>query len=172
MNFHIDSEKRRGLLWLDEQNNNIIVNKQCVGEPPGGLTTPLRSQRRADVLFVWACSVCVFDFCWLSVCVCVCSSCRYCPDRRVVSSHTPSSIKTTQAVRMNWTSSSMGGNSSSQFCWIPWVTNPPPAQCSFCLAYLESHLANGTNWNLNKAGDNDSMVSHAAMCAPRFLFLH
>lgn len=32
MNFHIDSEWIRGLLWLDELHNmNVIESKQCVG---------------------------------------------------------------------------------------------------------------------------------------------
>lgn len=52
---------------------------------------------------------------------CVCLYHRCCPGRRVVFSHTPSSIKTTQAVRMNWTSSSMEESYSSLFYWTLWV---------------------------------------------------
>lgn len=52
----------------------------------------------------------------------VCLYHRCCPGRRVVFSHTPSSIKTTRAVRMNWTSSSMEESFSSLFYWTPWVT--------------------------------------------------
>lgn len=46
---------------------------------------------------------------------------RCCPDRRVVCSRTLSSIKITQAVQMNWTSSSMEESSFSLSYWTLWV---------------------------------------------------
>lgn len=72
--------------------------------------------------------------------LCVCLYHRCCPGRRVVFSHTPSSIKTTQAARMNWTSSSMEENSSSLFCWTLWVKRVHTAQLLSCT------LGNPFNW--------------------------
>lgn len=46
---------------------------------------------------------------------------RCCPGRRVVCSHTPSSTRITQAVQMNWTSSSMEESSFSLSYWTLWV---------------------------------------------------
>lgn len=96
--------------------------------------------------------------------LCVRSHHRCCPGRRAVFSHTPSSIKTTQAARMNWTSSSMEENCFWLFCWTLWV-NCTSTQRGICLAHLETHLTAGANWNLNKGEDNDLSVSHAVMSA-------
>ena len=116
-------------------------------------------------LFLWSFQL----LCLFGDCVCLYRRC--CPGRHVVFSRTPSSIKTTRAARMNWTSSSMAGNSSSLFCWTPWV-NYSPTRHIFCLTHLETHLASGANWNLNEKQDNDSSVTHPVMSASCFLILH
>ena len=107
-----------------------------------------------------------FQFWWL----CACLYHRCCPGRRAAFSHTPSSIKTTQAVRMNWTSSSMEESSSSLFSWTLWV-KCTCTEHSFCLAHLETHLTGGENWNINE-GTGQWLVgdSRSDVCIELSLF--
>lgn len=85
----------------------------------GVLTAPL------SVEGWWFVCMCVsffflfFPFWFGDFCICLYHRC--CQGRRVVFSHTQSSTKTTQAVRMNWTSSSMEESSSSLSYWTLWV---------------------------------------------------
>lgn len=58
---------------------------------------------------------------------------RCCPGRLVVCSHTPSSIRITQVVQMNWTSSSMEESSSSLSYWTLWVKYISTAITLTCL---------------------------------------
>lgn len=80
-------------------------------------------RRHFFLSFNFSMSVCKSFFFWLLFCShgspLLCPRC--CPGRRVVCSHTLSSIRITQAVQMNWTSSSMEESSSSLSYWTLWV---------------------------------------------------
>lgn len=143
------------IIWMLLKANNVWGN--CLEY------WQLRSQWRADGVCVYLCE-CFFFFTLICVCVCflavfpllvwslvVCSHHRCCQGKHVVFSHTPSSIKTTQAARMNWTSSSTEESSSSQSYWTPWVKHTS-APHSVCRAHLETHLTGGANWNINRVG--------------------
>lgn len=96
---------------------------------------------------------------------CVCLYHRCCPGRRVVFSHTPSSIKTTQAVRMNWTSSSMEESYSSLFYWTLWVKY-------ISTQLLSCTLGHPFNWRWKLKYHRNRAVTHAAMTASCFPLLH
>lgn len=119
--------------------------------------------------FLWFSFFLFFLFVLLVWWLCICLYHRCFPGRHAAFSHTLSSTRTTLAVQMNWTNSSMEENSSSLFCWTLWVEHTNTRH-GVCLARSETCSTGGVNWNLNEGQDNDSSVTHAVMMYS--LFLH